>query len=188
VPKSKYQSHIAPNLLKIEAWKREGVVENTMCKRLGVGHNAFNKYKNTHEDLREALKKGEIQLVECLEKSLFQRAAGYSYEETRTTVKNGVECVDVSVKHMAPDVTALIYSLGNLAPEKWKNNRYSNPDTLAIDRERLELEKQRFEMEKSKLPENQDVQETLAPYVAALSLAADEVWKDDNELKESVSL
>jgi hypothetical protein len=72
----------------------DGFKEEDIHKRLGVGHNAWNNYKNKHEELREALKFTKETLIAKLEQTLFQQA-------------------------LKGNTTALIFSLKNLAPQKW---------------------------------------------------------------------
>jgi hypothetical protein len=63
-------------------------------KKLGIGHTAFNAYKNSYEELKEALKYSKATLIAKLEQTLFQKA-------------------------LEGNTTALIFSLKNLAPKKW---------------------------------------------------------------------
>ena len=92
--KSKYKTHILPNIPLIKQMRIDGHKEEDIHKTLGVGHNAWNNYKNEHKELREALKYSKALLVAKLEETLFQQA-------------------------LRGNTTALIFSLKNLAPSKW---------------------------------------------------------------------
>ena len=92
--KSKYKTHILPNIPLIKQMRIDGAKEEDIHKTLGVGHNAWNNYKNEYKELREALKYSKALLVAKLEETLFQQA-------------------------LKGNTTALIFSLKNLAPKKW---------------------------------------------------------------------
>lgn len=92
--KSKYETHIQPFINVIKQMRIDGQTEEAIHNHLGVGHNAWNNYKNQHKELKEALKISKEILVADLEETLFQQA------------KKG-------------NTTALIFALKNLAPKKW---------------------------------------------------------------------
>lgn len=52
--KNKYQTHVEPKLLLIEAWARDGLTIEQIAAKLSVANSTFFDYKNK---LREALKK-----------------------------------------------------------------------------------------------------------------------------------
>ena len=92
--KSKYHTHVAPYLALVKSMRIDGHKEEQIHNKLGVGHNAWNNYKNENEELREALKYSKETLIAKLEETLFQQA-------------------------LKGNTTALIFSLKNLAPKKW---------------------------------------------------------------------
>lgn len=131
--KTKYHTHVEPKLLLIEAWARDGMIEEDIAKKLGVAYSTFRKYRNEHEALSAALKKGkEVADVE-VENSLFKRATGYRYDEVtrelQTVVDEDGEIVKALVetkrvtKEVQPDVTAQIFWLKNRRPDKWRDKQ-----------------------------------------------------------------
>lgn len=92
--KSKYDTHVKPYLALVKSMRIDGYREEDIMKKLDVGHTAFNQYKNEHEELTEALKYSKETLISKLEQTLFQKA-------------------------LQGNTTALIFSLKNLAPNKW---------------------------------------------------------------------
>ena len=60
--KNKYDTHVKPFLETIENWCRDGLLEEEICKRLGVGVSTFNDYKSKFSELRETLKNGRPKL------------------------------------------------------------------------------------------------------------------------------
>lgn len=120
--KSKYQSHVVPNLHRIPKWRRDGLTEEQIAKRLGIAMSTFSEYKLKYPELMEALKKGREELIEELEDSLYKKALGYDYTETKEEYEGNVLVKKVKmVKHVSPDTAALVFALKNLAPNKWKN-------------------------------------------------------------------
>lgn len=74
----------------------------------------------------DTLKKGKDVVDRQVEKSLLQRALGYSYEETSEKYEGGVMTErKVTKKHVAPDTTAQIFWLKNRKPEQWRDKPQS---------------------------------------------------------------
>lgn len=143
--KSKYDTHVKPYLNRIPKWRRNGMTEEQICRKLGVGVSTFNRYKDDFWELRETLKNSKEELIENLEDSLFRRAMGYSYEETKIEKESdGRAKITKTTKELAPDVGALIFALKNLAPGKWKND-----DRFII--ERSEDDEKQADMHKTTL-------------------------------------
>ena len=92
--KSKYDTHVKPYLALVQSMRIDGFKEEDIYTKLGVSHNAFNNYKNEYSELSEALKYSKETLIAKLERTLFQKA-------------------------LEGNTTALIFSLKNLAPNKW---------------------------------------------------------------------
>lgn len=133
VAKSKYESHVAPNLDKIKRWAEQGATQKEIANKLKLGQSTFKKYLALGESGQEPY----VDLSSCfaqacavadsdVEAAMFKRATGYSYnEDTYTTVidKKGKEHQVLSkrvVKHMPPDPTSAMFWLTNRQPDKWK--------------------------------------------------------------------
>ncbi len=121
--KSKYDTHVKPYLNRIPKWRRNGMTEAQIAKKLGIAMSSFSLYKLKHSEFSETLKNSKEELIENLEDSLFKRAMGYQYEETKIEREGGVVVRTViNIKELPPDVGALIFALKNLAPNKWRND------------------------------------------------------------------
>lgn len=132
--KNKYHSHVEPKLLLVEAWARDGTIDEDIAKKLGVAYSTFREYVKKYPALSAALKRGkEVADVE-VENALFRRAIGYQYDEvTRESDKRidpeTGELVDVMVetkrvtKEVQPDVAAQIFWLKNRRPDKWRDKQ-----------------------------------------------------------------
>mgnify|MGYP001503419679 FL=1 len=127
IAKSKYETEVKPRLVEIEAWKRDGLTDEQICKNLGIVKDTFYKYKEKYADFSDALKKGkEVADIE-VENALFKRAIGYRYKEKIKEVKeiDGKKTVFVKEveKEMPGDVGAQIFWLKNRKSSKWKDKQ-----------------------------------------------------------------
>lgn len=132
--KNKYKTHVEPKLLLVEAWARDGVIDEDIAKKLGVAYSTFREYVKKYSALSAALKKGkEVADVE-VENALFKRATGYRYDEVTREADRQIdpetgEWVNVMVetkrvtKEVQPDVTAQIFWLKNRRPDKWRDKQ-----------------------------------------------------------------
>jgi len=127
IAKSKYETDVKPRLIEIEAWKRDGLTDEQICKNLGISVDTFYKYKIKYTEFSEALKKGkEVADIE-VENALFKRAIGYRYKEKIKEVKeiDGKKTVFIKEveKEMPGDVGAQIFWLKNRKSSKWKDKQ-----------------------------------------------------------------
>lgn len=125
--KAKYDTHVVPYLKRIPSWRKQGMTEEQVAKRLGVAYSTLSLYKKKHSEFSEALKKGREELIEELEDSLYRKAMGYEYEEQETWIEEVDGMQKKRVKRMRkvahPDTGALAFALKNLAPDKWRDRQ-----------------------------------------------------------------
>lgn len=138
----KYESHVVPYLEKIPKWRRDGMTEEQIAKKLNISYATLNNYKLEHLELIEALKEGKEELIEKLEGALFKKALGFTIDEVETItevegnnvdgkISNGKKIKQKSRKTtrtFAPDTNALIFALTNLKNDKWKSIRKDDPE------------------------------------------------------------
>lgn len=123
--KQKYETHIKPNFNKIVKWRQEGRTEEQIAELLDISHATWYAYKSKKPEFKELLLTCKEGLIADLEQTLFQRAKGIYYEEIKT-ISGEFERTEKTKKFLAPDTTALIFSLKNLAPEKWRDRQEIN--------------------------------------------------------------
>ena len=116
--KSRYEELVAPKLDTIEGLYREGWTLAAIANFLGISERTLCNYKNQHEELANALKRGNDDAIYAVENALFRSAMGYHYEEEEL-MKNGV--VATVKKYAKPNVNAQIFFLKNRARDKWKD-------------------------------------------------------------------
>ncbi|MBY0020735.1 transposase [Paenibacillus sp. FSL M8-0228] len=118
---SKYESHVQPKLLLIEAWARDGLTEADICKNLDVGKDAFISYKKEYPELVEALKNGKEVIDVMVENALLKAALGYEYRDEELNKATG-EPIELR-KTAHPNTTALIFWLKNRKPKEWRDKQ-----------------------------------------------------------------
>ena len=141
--KDRYTEQVQPRLGEIPEMVGT-MTEEQIAKQLGISRRSFERYKQQHEELRDALKKGREDLVRDLKMTLKRKAKGFFYTEKKTTVRDSERegktvTVETFEKYAQPDTGAIHLLLKNL-DETWRND----------DRETMDLKRQRLEMEKEK--------------------------------------
>jgi len=128
--KSKYLTNVEPFLDMIPMWRKEGLTEQQVSKKLGIAYSSLSDYKNKNAVLLEALNHGRDLLVSELENSLYRIAMGFGYTETKTlTEKDGSEKIqkiktEVNERQSLPNVSALIFALKNLDKNHWRDKPF----------------------------------------------------------------
>ena len=145
---SVYDTKIKPRFDDILKWLRNGATEQQVYKNLGIGKEAFYKYKRENTEFSDILKKGQESLVEQLRGVLIKKASGFEYKEIKRVRKyeNGIEVsetVEEYTKQSLPDVAAANLLLKNYDKENWSND----PRNDDLKREELEMKKKLFNKE-----------------------------------------
>lgn len=124
---SKYHEWLTKEgLLKIEGWARDGCTDKEIAANIGINPDTLYTWKKKFPILAESLKKGKDVVDRQVEKSLLQRALGYSYEEISEKYEGEVMTErKVTKKHVVPDTTAQIFWLKNRKPEQWRDKPQS---------------------------------------------------------------
>ena len=139
MPRSRWETHIAPNIELIKQWARDGVIDKDIAKRLGVAYSTFRKYKAEEKELEEALRCSKEMADANVESALYRRAVGYRYTETKITRESGGVTEVETTREALPDTTAQIFWLKNRRPDKWRESQ-SIEITKPIDDTIKELE------------------------------------------------
>jgi len=148
--KGRYPKWLEPdNLLRIEAWCRDGLTEADIAKKIGVSERTLSQWKLDFPLILQALKRGKEVVDVLVENALYKRAMGYEYSETKeTTYKDGegklFKRVEKFEKKMAPDVTAQIFWLKNRKKEEWRDAQKKEHDEAVLALRKKELELKEF--------------------------------------------
>jgi hypothetical protein len=98
VPTGRNTKYDITMLPAVEMWARDGLTEEEIMTRLGIGNTTFYRWKNIHEEFREALKSSKAVADARVEKALYTKA-------------------------LDGDTTAQIFWLKNRQPGKWRDKR-----------------------------------------------------------------
>jgi transposase len=133
--KGKYHEWIEPDgLLKLEAWARDGLVDEQIAENMGIHPSTLYEWKKKYPEINEALKKGKEVVDIQVENALLKRAMGYTFEEVikeRTPIRyeDGkpveweLKVTKKILKEVQPDVTAQIFWLKNRKPVEWRDKQ-----------------------------------------------------------------
>ena len=123
---SKYEKW-KDKLIQIEGWAKEGLTDEQIAHKMNIGIRTLYEWKVKFPEFSQSLKKGKEVSDYEVERTLFNRALGYEYEETKITeeLKDGVASkkIEKSKKKLAPDTTAIIFWLKNRKPEVWRDKK-----------------------------------------------------------------
>lgn len=122
---------LTPKVLKkVERLASKGCYVKDICVSIGWSKDYFYKSLKKSTDLDDSLKKGQSKRVVTLISKLAKKADGYNYKEKhiediidKETGLILTQKVKVIIKHMPPDVAALIFSLINLDGANWSNKQ-----------------------------------------------------------------
>lgn len=138
--KSKYETHVLPNLDKITAWAEAGATIKEIAAKLKVSYSTLRKYVDLGQDgderytaLSEAFTRACEVADDQVEAALFKRACGFEYTETKREQKldrlgNIVELVTTTNKVIPPDPTSAMFWLTNRQPGKWSYKPPEEPE------------------------------------------------------------
>ena len=121
--KGKYQEWLTPDgLLLLEGYARDGLSDEQIAAKIGIGTSTFYRWQESYREFREAIKKGKAPVDMEVENALLKRALGFEYEEVITEVYgDGKKHVKKVKKYMPPDVTAQIFWLKNRKPDQFRD-------------------------------------------------------------------
>jgi hypothetical protein len=98
-----------------------GATDIELADFFDVDVRTLYRWKNEHDDFCQALKTSKEVADERIERSLYERAAGYERDEVDVRVVSG-EIVKTQIrKFYPPDTTACIFWLKNRRPNDWRD-------------------------------------------------------------------
>lgn len=117
-----------------------GATDQDLSELFSVSRSTINLWKIEFPEFSDALKAPKEIADSRVERSLYQRAIGYSHEEDDIRVVDNQIVVTPTIKHYPPDTTACIFWLKNRMPEQYRANPEdggSGSDKLAESLSRL---------------------------------------------------
>lgn len=117
-------------LTLIEAWARDGLLQNQISERMGIANSELSQWKKRFPEIAEALRVGKELLDYRVENALLKCALGYKTTEIKVTLGKkvmGGEAYQVlketTTKEVGPNAVACLAWLNNRKHEQWKRNR-----------------------------------------------------------------
>lgn len=98
-----------------------------LAKLLGVARSTIEEWQNVHPEFSVAIKLGREDAIDRVERSLFERAVGYSHPEVKLLVVSQGKGMPSIVErhkvtaHYPPDTAAAMAFLKNKRPAEWKD-------------------------------------------------------------------
>ena len=119
---TKYQPEFAE---QAKALCEDGAIDVDLADFFGVAIRTISYWKTAHADFLHALKAGKSVADERVERALYQRAVGYTFDAVKIFLpKDAVEPVLVPYReHCPPDVTACIFWLKNRKKDEWRDKQ-----------------------------------------------------------------
>ena len=100
-----------------------GATVNEMAQVFQVDERTIRNWRNSYPDFAEALKVGRDLADDRVQRSLYERAVGYTYEAEKIFHNSGDIVRAEAIEHIPPDVSAATQWLKNRRPEEWRDRR-----------------------------------------------------------------
>jgi hypothetical protein len=113
------------DLEQVEKLARKGWTDLEMAEFFGMDVRTWYRWKGSDPEFCHALKEWKDEADSRVERSLYERANGYSHPAVKIFLPSGAEkpvVVDY-VEHYPPDTTAAIFWLKNRKPEEWRDKQ-----------------------------------------------------------------
>lgn len=97
-----------------------GATDFELSDFFGVSTRTIYRWKNTHEAFCQAVKVGKEKSDDRVERALFNRAVGYTFESEKLFCYEGVVTRAEIIEHVPPDPGAAMNWLKNRKPDVWR--------------------------------------------------------------------
>ena len=141
---SKYETHVKPYIKDIKKWTEAGATDREIATALGVALSTLSLYKNQYSELSDAFARGRTNVVLNIKAALLKKALGFSYEEKKQYIKQGVDTGDksldktqyteITTRYCVPSETAAAMLLRNYDPD------WNDRDSISNEMRKQELE------------------------------------------------
>ena len=107
----------------------KGFIDVEIAEIMGISERTLNNWKEKYPEFMQSIKDGKEGPDDLVEKSLFERATGYTFDSEKIVTLSmgqglGTEVERVPIKeHCPPDVTAQIFWLKNRRPDRWRDRQ-----------------------------------------------------------------
>lgn len=100
-----------------------GATDLELADAFEVNVHTIYRWQAAHPAFCKALKAGKEAADERVERSLYHKATGYSFDAVKIFNANGKALKVKYREHVPPDTTAMIFWLKNRRPDEWRDKR-----------------------------------------------------------------
>lgn len=100
---------------------RLGSTDEDLADFFKVSIRTISNWKSEHAEFLQALKGGKDEADDRVERSLYQKAVGYTFDAVHFSSFQGAVTATPYREHVAPDTTAAIFWLKNRRKENWRD-------------------------------------------------------------------
>jgi hypothetical protein len=100
--------------------RERGATEREIAAVLGISDRTLRRWAAEHIEFSSALSVSNEAMVNRARQSLFERAAGYSFETEKIFQFQGKIIRAKTIEHVPPDTTAALRILERLDPDTWR--------------------------------------------------------------------
>lgn len=100
-----------------------GATDAQLADHFQVTIQTIHNWTAQHKEFFDSRKAMKDHADSCVERSLYQKACGYSYDAVKIFSVNGEPLVVPYREHVPPDTTAGIFWLKNRKPQEWRDRR-----------------------------------------------------------------
>lgn len=94
-----------------------------LAQFFGVNRDTIYEWQVAHPEFRDAIVTGKQEPDDRVERSLYERALGYSVRAEKVFNDKGTIVRAEVVEHYPPDTTAAIFWLKNRRPKDWRDKQ-----------------------------------------------------------------
>lgn len=110
-----------------------GATDRDLAEFFDVHIRTVQRWTAQHEEFRRAIQLGKNEADEKVERSLYHRAVGYSFEAEKIFNNKGDIVRAPYIEHVPPDTAAAFIWLKNRRPDIWRDRTETNVNhTLTI--------------------------------------------------------
>lgn len=102
---------------------QKGFTDAEIAKALGIAVDTIYDWRKNKPEFSEALKLGKDEADAKVERSLYEKATGYSHPDVHISNFQGEITVTPITKHYPPDTTAGIFWMKNRRPAEWRDKQ-----------------------------------------------------------------
>lgn len=122
---TKYSSEMID---KIRILYAQGKTDEQVAELVGVSRTTLHTWMKRHAEFLNTLKNSKELVDDTIERSLYERATGYSVAEEKVFMYRGEIITHTVMRHYPPDPTAMIFWLKNRRPREWRDRHVVEVD------------------------------------------------------------